>query len=153
MEQFRIDHREIPWASTNFEKKLQFEIENPVSINHFAALHNPHSRDILQMTIMHPVLILNYDPDNISPCSFFFMQVVHGQDSATSKRWSAANSKLPQNMKSGGKRWSFITLDFFRLLNKTNLTSTCVKYYLTSFFHFSDPILSALLILCSVSKI
>lgn len=60
MEQFRIDHREIPWASTNFEKKLQFEIENPVSINHFAALHNPHSRDILQMTIMHP-----------APCTHF----------------------------------------------------------------------------------
>ena len=66
--------------------KQRFKAKNPVSINHFAALHNPHSRDILQMTIMHPVLILNYDPDNISPCSFFFMQVVHGQDSATSKR-------------------------------------------------------------------
>ena len=95
------------------KKEATIVIKNPVSINHFAALHNPHSRDILQMTIMHPVLILNYDPDNISPCSFFFMQVVHGQDSATSKRWSAANSKLPQNMKSGGKRWGFITLDFF----------------------------------------
>ena len=73
-------------ASINFEKEATIRLENPVAINHFAVLHNPHSRDILQMTIMHPVLILNYDPDNISPCSFFFMQVVHGQDSATSKR-------------------------------------------------------------------